>query len=109
MILKILKPIFEFFESVLDRIISAAGALIFMQIPTFLVQYTQRLGGHVDELANLIKGITGFKGSLNWDVTKPDGTFRKLQDVSKLKSLGWQAHISLKEGIQNVYKAFCQG
>ena len=55
MILRILKPISEFFESVLDRIISAAGALIFMQIPAFLVQYKQRLGGHVDELALLIK------------------------------------------------------
>jgi GDP-L-fucose synthase len=63
----------------------------------------------IKELANLIKGITGFKGALNWDATKPDGTFRKLQDVSKLKSLGWQAHISLKEGIQSVYNAYCLG
>jgi hypothetical protein len=53
--LRILKPISEFFESVLDRIISAAGAIVFMQIPAFLVQYKQRLGGHVDELAHLIK------------------------------------------------------
>ncbi len=55
MIPKILKPVGSFFESVLDRAVSVAGALVFMQIPAFLVQYQQRLGGHVDELALLIK------------------------------------------------------
>jgi len=55
MISGILKPIGNFFESVLDRVVSAAGALVFMQIPAFLVQYQQRLGGHVDELALLVK------------------------------------------------------
>jgi hypothetical protein len=44
-----------FFESILDRMVSVIGALIFMQIPAFLVQYQQRLGGHVDELGRLIK------------------------------------------------------
>lgn len=55
MITKILRPVTSFFELIFDRIISAAGALIFIQIPSFLVQYQQRLGGHVDELAMLIK------------------------------------------------------
>lgn len=55
MIFRILKPISGFFESLLDRIVSAIGAVVFMQIPAFLVQYQQRLGGHVDELALLIK------------------------------------------------------
>jgi len=50
----LLKPL-KFFEAVIDRIVSVAGALIFIQIPAFLVQYQQRLGGHVDELARLIK------------------------------------------------------
>lgn len=49
------KPIAAFFESLFDRAVSAAGALIFIQIPSFLVQYQQRLGGHVDELARMIK------------------------------------------------------
>jgi len=44
-----------FLESLLDRVVSAAGALVFIQIPAFLVQYQQRLGGHVDELSLLIK------------------------------------------------------
>ena len=55
MIPKILRPVGTFFESVFDRAVSAAGALVFMQIPAFLVQYQQRLGGHVDELALMIK------------------------------------------------------
>ena len=54
MISGILKRFGIIFESVIDRIISTAGALIFFQIPSFLVQYQQRLGGHVDELARLI-------------------------------------------------------
>jgi len=62
----------------------------------------------IKDLALLIKGITGFGGDLNWDSTKPDGTFRKLQDVSKLSGLGWQAKISLSTGIESVYKAYCQ-
>lgn len=52
---RILKSFAGFLESILDRVISAAGALIFIQIPAFIVQYQQRLGGHVDELALLIK------------------------------------------------------
>jgi len=53
--LRILRPIGVFFESVFDRAVSVAGALIFIQVPAFIVQYQQRLGGHVDELALLIK------------------------------------------------------
>ena len=55
MISRILKFPALFFESILDRAVSVTGALIFMQIPAFLVQYQQRLGGHVDELSRLIK------------------------------------------------------
>lgn len=62
----------------------------------------------IKDLALLIKGITGFDGDLNWDSTKPDGTFRKLQDVSKLNGLGWKAKISLSEGIESVYQAYCK-
>lgn len=58
----------------------------------------------IADLAKLIAKITGFKGTLNFDTTKPDGTPRKLMDVSKLKALGWQASISLEDGIQQVYK-----
>ena len=56
------------------------------------------------DLAKLIAEITGYKGKIKFDATKPDGTPRKLLDISKLKALGWEASISLEEGIQKVYK-----
>jgi GDP-L-fucose synthase len=60
----------------------------------------------IKELAELIAGITGFKGGIKFDTSKPDGTPRKLMDVSKLKALGWQAAIPLKEGIETVYRDY---
>jgi len=56
------------------------------------------------ELASLIKKIVGFQGEIIWDITKPNGTPRKLMEVSKIHSMGWQHHISLHEGIKSVYK-----
>ncbi len=58
----------------------------------------------IKDLALLVKEITGYKGDLRFDASKPDGTPRKLLDVSKLKNLGWTPSISLKEGITAVYK-----
>lgn len=58
------------------------------------------------ELAELIAGITGYAGSIQKDLSKPDGTPRKLMDVSKMKSMGWQARISLEEGIRTVYAEY---
>lgn len=57
----------------------------------------------IAELAKMIASITGFSGTLNFDATKPDGTPRKLMDISRLKSLGWVASISLEEGIRSAY------
>lgn len=58
----------------------------------------------IKDLAGMIKEITGFGGKIVFDSTKPNGTPRKLMDVSKLISLGWKATISLKNGIEKVYK-----
>jgi GDP-L-fucose synthase len=58
----------------------------------------------IKELAELVKKITGYHGSIVWDAAKPDGTPRKLMDVGKLKQLGWQAKITLATGITNVYE-----
>jgi GDP-L-fucose synthase len=55
------------------------------------------------ELAQLVKKTVGFEGTILTDATKPDGTPRKLMDVSKLNGLGWKAKITLEEGIQKVY------
>jgi GDP-L-fucose synthase len=57
----------------------------------------------IRDLALLIQKTVGFKGTLTWDSSKPDGTMRKLLDVSKLHGLGWKHRISLGEGIQGVY------
>jgi GDP-L-fucose synthase len=56
------------------------------------------------ELANLVKQIVGFNGEIELDPSKPDGTPRKLMDVSKLEKVGWKYKISLEEGIGSVYK-----
>jgi GDP-L-fucose synthase len=58
------------------------------------------------ELAQMIKSIVGFKGQLNWDNSKPDGTYRKLLDVSKINRLGWKEKIDLTEGIKMVYNKY---
>ena len=55
------------------------------------------------DLAILVKKVVGFEGEILTDTTKPDGTPRKLMDVSKLSGLGWKAKITLEEGIQKVY------
>jgi len=57
----------------------------------------------IRELAEMIAEVTGFEGRLMFDATKPDGTPRKLLDVSRLNALGWQANISLKDGLRDVY------
>jgi len=57
----------------------------------------------IKELALLIQDVVGFKGELEFDTTKPDGTPRKLLDVSKISELGWKAKISLREGVERTY------
>jgi GDP-L-fucose synthase len=62
----------------------------------------------IRELAELICEIVGFEGELAWDSTKPDGTPRKLLDVSKIHALGWRHQIGLREGIAATYEWFLQ-
>jgi GDP-L-fucose synthase len=58
------------------------------------------------DLSNLIKDVVGFTGEVYWDPTKPNGTPRKLLDISKLKDLGWEPKIDLVQGITTTYKWF---
>lgn len=60
----------------------------------------------ISELANQIRAVTGYQGSIHWDTTKPDGTMRKVLDVSKLNRSGWVAQISLAEGLQRTYEDY---
>ena len=62
----------------------------------------------IEELASIIKQVVGFKGRILWNITYPDGTPRKLLDVSKINDLGWSAKTSLEEGIQKTYKWFVE-
>lgn len=60
----------------------------------------------VRELAELVAKVVGFDGAVDWDSTKPDGTPRKLLDVSRLSSMGWQSRISLEEGVRQTYEDY---
>jgi len=60
----------------------------------------------IKELTELVAEVTGFRGRIVWDSSKPDGTPRKLMDVSRLTALGWKARISLREGVAKAYASF---
>ena len=61
----------------------------------------------IRELAELIQVTVGFKGGIEWDISKPDGTPRKLLDTSRLRAVGWSPSISLAEGIADTYRWYC--
>ena len=63
----------------------------------------------IKNLALLIKRIVGFEGDVKFDLTKPDGVYRKLLDVSRLFSMGWRPKVSLDVGIETVYNLAFKG
>ena len=60
----------------------------------------------IRELTELVAEVTGYRGRIVWDSTKPDGTPRKLMDVSRLSSLGWRARVDLRAGVERTYASF---
>lgn len=62
----------------------------------------------IRELTELVAEVTGYRGRIVWDRTKPDGTPRKLMDVSRLSALGWRAGVGLREGVARTYASFCE-
>ncbi|MFH1496536.1 MAG: GDP-L-fucose synthase [Verrucomicrobiota bacterium] len=60
----------------------------------------------IKELTETVAAVTGYAGRIEWDSTKPDGTPRKLMDVSRLSNLGWTARTALREGIEKTYQSF---
>ena len=95
----------------------AAASIYVMNLDSETYQtHTQPMLSHINvgtgldctirELAETIAKVTGFKGQLEFDSTKPDGAPRKLMDVSRLKSLGWSASVSLEEGLKRSYQWF---
>ena len=74
--------------------------------------YFYNVGSGVDitirDLASIIKNVTGFKGEFNYDTSKPDGTYKKLLDVSKIGNFGWKQQTSLDNGISKMYDWYLQ-
>ncbi|WP_330110906.1 GDP-L-fucose synthase [Methylophaga thalassica] len=62
----------------------------------------------INELTETVANVVGFKNEIIWDTSKPDGTYRKLMDVSRLERLGWKASVSLKQGLTTTYAWFLQ-
>ena len=60
----------------------------------------------IRELTELVKEVVGYEGNIGWDTSKPDGTPRKLMEVSRMKALGWEATTPLREGLKVAYAAF---
>ena len=63
----------------------------------------------IRDLAQLIRQAVGYSGNIAFDASKPDGTMRKLTDVSKLNSLGWRHKVEIDEGVRRMYKWYCSG
>ncbi|WP_269226001.1 GDP-L-fucose synthase family protein [Flavobacterium eburneipallidum] len=88
-----------------------AAAVVFA-LENKLPDYLYNVGTGVDltikELAETIQKIIGHKGEIIWDATKPDGTPRKLMDVSKMHELGWKHQVDLEAGIQKTYDWFLE-
>jgi GDP-L-fucose synthase len=86
-----------------------AEAVVFA-LENTLPDYLYNIGTGVDltikELAETIQKITGHQGEIIWDATKPDGTPRKLMDISKMHELGWKHKVDLEQGIQMTYDWF---
>jgi len=86
-----------------------ASAVVFA-LENKLPEHLYNIGTGIDltikELAETIQKVIGHTGKINWDSSKPDGTPRKLMDISKMHQLGWKHKIELKEGIQKTYDWF---
>ena len=73
------------------------------ELPEYLYNVGSGKDITIKELAETIQKVTGHQGTIVWDASKPDGTPRKLMDVSKMTAVGWTSHIGLKEGIEKTY------
>lgn len=105
------KPMREFLY--VDDMAAASIHVMELDAETFKAN-TQSMLSHINvgtgidctirELAETVAKVTGFQGRLEFDATKPDGTPRKLMDVSRLADLGWKASISLEDGLRDAYQ-----
>ncbi len=89
-----------------DDLADACAFLLEMEDPPDWINVGTGTDVTIKELTECVAAVTGFSGKIVWDATKPDGTPRKLMDVSKLSSLGWTAAIQLREGVTKTYASF---
>ncbi len=89
-----------------DDLADACAFLLRMANPLDLINIGTGTDVTIRELTELVAEVTGFTGRIVWDATKPDGTPRKLMDVSKLSALGWKAKTTLREGVRLTYASY---
>jgi len=89
-----------------DDLADACAFLLKMSNPPDLINIGTGTDVTIKELTELVAQATGFGGKIVWDSTKPDGTPRKLMDVTKLTKLGWKARIDLRDGVEKTYRSF---
>lgn len=97
-------PMREFLH--VDDLAEACAHLLALENPPDWVNVGTGTDVTIKELTEAVAAVTGFAGRIHWDTTKPDGTPRKLMDVSRLAGLGWRARIALRPGIERTYASF---
>jgi len=91
-----------------DDMVEAVVFALENELPEFLYNIGSGKDITIKELAETIQGVVGYKGNILWDKSKPDGTPRKLMDVSKMRDLGWSSSTELTEGIEKTYQWFLE-
>jgi GDP-L-fucose synthase len=89
-----------------DDLADACAFLLRLENPPDWINVGTGSDVTIRELTELVAAVTGYGGRIAWDATKPDGTPRKLMDVSRLSGLGWRARIGLREGLAQTYASF---
>ncbi len=89
-----------------DDLADACAFLLGLENPPDWINVGTGTDVSIRELTEQVAAVTGFPGKIAWDTSKPDGTPRKLMDVSRLAGLGWRARISLEDGLRRTYASF---
>jgi GDP-L-fucose synthase len=89
-----------------DDLADACAHLLALENPPDWINVGTGTDVTIKELTETVAAVTGYAGGIHWDTTKPDGTPRKLMDVSRLAGLGWRARIALREGVERTYASF---
>jgi GDP-L-fucose synthase len=89
-----------------DELADACAFLLKQPNPPDLINIGLGTDVTIKELTELVAQVVGFKGRITWDASKPDGTPRKLMDVSRFTALGWKARVGLREGVEKTYVSF---